>query len=218
MPCLSALSRLWRCCNYRLVRTEAVQVFCWEWKTSPIIAVCVCERESKTGLAKEADEKHEEEEMERRKKSSSQTIQIFTCPITAAVCNATCCVSSCLSSFVTVVIWGFNRRFLFDYPPAEVFFWWGYHFQYFRWHFVRPTVFGCVWSQYHIFSMTFSLICLLISVLMLTASLIQSVANEVDAQTRVSFEIFGNYFTSRIIFTAIHCWITSGKSMFHGHI
>lgn len=48
MPCLSApcLSwvRLWRCCNYRLVRTKAVQVLCWEWKKHLQLLLCVRER------------------------------------------------------------------------------------------------------------------------------------------------------------------------------
>lgn len=83
--------------------------------------------------------------MERRNKSCSQTSQIFACsceiyPITAAVCSVARCVSSCLSSSVTMVIWGLNRHFMFNYVPAEIFLWWGYHFQAFGWHFVWPSL------------------------------------------------------------------------------
>lgn len=63
--------------------------------------------------------------MERTSESCSQTSQIFAClceicPITAVVCSAARCVSSCLSSSVTVVIWGLNWHFMFNYVSAKM--------------------------------------------------------------------------------------------------
>lgn len=112
-------------------------------KTPPIIAVC--ERESKTELVKEQEEGKKRQRRWSRNKSSSQTSQIFAClceicPITAAVCSVARCVSSCLSSSVTVVIWGLNQHFMFNYVLAEIFLWWGCHFQDVGWHFVWPSL------------------------------------------------------------------------------
>lgn len=49
-------------------------------------------------------------------------------------------VSAAVSSSVTVVIWGLNRHFIFNYVSAEIFLSWGCHFEDCGWHFVRPSL------------------------------------------------------------------------------
>lgn len=155
------------------------------------------------------------------KKSSSQTSQIFACSceictITAAVCHTTRCVSSRLSTFVTIVIWQLNRHFMFNYAPAEIFLWWGYHFQYFGWHFVWPSLFFLSEVQYFHNDVLSNLFHhLLISVWMPVAIFVgrnrvwkpafktQLKHCDFYQLTLVSMEIFSNYLTRKIIFTDI---------------
>lgn len=69
--------KFWRCYNYKLVRTKALQGFCWGWKNTPNYS-CVWERVRRRwqGWRQRVAR---EERMERKTESSSQTSQIFAC-------------------------------------------------------------------------------------------------------------------------------------------
>lgn len=115
-------------------------------KTPPIIALCVCERERVRQSWQRARKRLTRERGDGGKEWEQQADEPDFRLLVWNMANYSCslqhcrCVSSCLSSSVTVVIWGLNPRFTFNYVSAEIFFWRGYHFQAFGWHFVWPNL------------------------------------------------------------------------------